>query len=175
MGHEGSHRAEGSGSGAAVRQAMAAKKFPVALFDTGDNIGGGSAGDSTFILDELVRQKATGWVMVMADPAGRASRDQERHRRVVRHAGRREDRQLHGKPVRVRGKVKSLHNGEYMETEIRHGGGRYFDMGPSAVIEVEGCTRDDKNLLLLTTRRSSPNSMHQIVSWAFIRSGRRSW
>jgi microcystin degradation protein MlrC len=71
---------------------------------------------------------------------------------------------LHGKPVRVRGKVKSLHSGDYVETEVRHGGGRYFSLGLSAVIEVEGSTRDDKNLLLLTTRRSSPNSIHQIVS-----------
>ena len=57
----------------------------------------------------------------------------------------------------MRGKVKSLHDGEYMETEIRHGGGRYFSMGLTAVIEVEGSTRDDKNLLVLTTRRVSPN------------------
>lgn len=60
--------------------------------------------------------------------------------------------------------MKSLHNGEYIETEVRHGGGRYFNLGLTAVIEVEGSTRDDKNLLVLTTHRSSPNSIHQIVS-----------
>ena len=37
-------------------------------------------------------------------------------------------------------------------------------MGPTAVIEVEGGTRDDKNLLVLTTRRIVPYSMHQLVS-----------
>jgi microcystin degradation protein MlrC len=148
----------------AVRQAMTAKKFPVALFDTGDNIGGGSSGDSTFILEELVKQKARGWVMTISDP--------EAVQAAVRAgiggsfdmpAGGKTD-DLHGKPVRIRGAVKSLHNGEYLETEIRHGGGRYFDMGLTAVIEVEGSTRDEKNLLVVTTRRSSPNSMHQIVS-----------
>ena len=36
---------------------------------------------------------------------------------------------LHGKPVTIRGKVKSLHDGEYIETEVRHGGGRYFSDG----------------------------------------------
>ena len=45
---------------------------------------------------------------------------------------------LHGTPVRIRGRVKSLHEGEYVETEVRHGGGRYWDMGHTAVIEVEG-------------------------------------
>ena len=49
-------------------------------------------------------------------------------------------------------------------TEIRHGGGRYHDMGLSAVIEAEGSTRDLANLLLVTTRRSSPNSLHQLIS-----------
>lgn len=148
----------------AVRQAMAAKKFPVALFDTGDNIGGGSAGDSTFILDELVRQKATGWVMTIADPpAVQAAVKAGIGGIFDMPVGGKTDT-LHGKPVRVKGRVKSLHNGEYMETEIRHGGGRYFQLGVAAVIEVDGSTPDDKNLLLLTTRRSSPNSMHQIVS-----------
>ena len=71
---------------------------------------------------------------------------------------------LHGKPVRIRGKVKSLHDGDYIETEMRHGGGRYFAMGQTAVIEVDGGTRDDKNLLILTTRRIVPFSIHQIVS-----------
>ena len=66
---------------------------------------------------------------------------------------------LHGKPVRIRGKVKSLHNGEYLETEIRHGGGRYFNQGATAVIEAEGSTRDEKNLLVLNTSRVTPFRM----------------
>ena len=36
---------------------MAATKFPVALFDTGDNVGGGSSADSTFLLDELLDRR----------------------------------------------------------------------------------------------------------------------
>lgn len=147
----------------AVRRAMAAKKFPVALFDTGDNIGGGTAGDSTFILDELLKQKAIGWVMVIADPeAVKTAMKAGIDGRFDMAVGGKTDN-LHGKPVRVRGKVKSLHNGEYIETEVRHGGGRYFNLGHTAVIEVEGSTRDDKNLLVVTMRRTSPNSIHQIV------------
>src|SRR6266853_1296341 len=49
----------------AVRMAMEGTKFPVTLLDTGDNVGGGSAGDSTFMLAELVKQKAEGWVMAI--------------------------------------------------------------------------------------------------------------
>jgi microcystin degradation protein MlrC len=64
----------------------------------------------------------------------------------------------------VRGRVKSLHEGSYIETAVRHGGGRYHSLGLAAVIEAEGSTRDLPNLLLLTTRRSSPNSLHQLIS-----------
>lgn len=149
---------------AAVRQAIAETRFPVALIDMGDNIGGGSSGDATFLLEQLLRQKAQGWVVTLADPAA--------VREAVKlgiggafdlEVGGKTD-SFHGKPVRLRGRVKSLHDGQYVETEIRHGGGRYHNMGLSAVIEVEGSSRDLANLVLLTTRRSSPNSIHQIVS-----------
>jgi microcystin degradation protein MlrC len=149
---------------AAVRQAMASDRFPVALIDMGDNIGGGSSGDGTFLLEELLRQKAEGWVVVIADPeAVQAAVRAGIGGHFDMDVGGKTD-QFHGKPVRVRGRVKSLHDGKYVETEIRHGGGRYYDMGLTAVIEAEGSTRDLPNLLLVTTRRSSPNSLHQLIS-----------
>ena len=47
----------------AVKMAMEAEEYPISFMDTGDNIGGGSSGDSTFILEELLKQKARpgGW------------------------------------------------------------------------------------------------------------------
>jgi len=147
-----------------VKQAMASDKFPVALIDMGDNIGGGSSGDSTFILSELIRQKAQGWVMTIADvEAAKAAFAAGIDGSFDQLVGGKTDR-LHGDPVRVRGRVKLISDGRYVETEVRHGGGRYHNMGHTAVIEVEGSTRDLPNLLLLTMRRSSPNSIHQIVS-----------
>jgi microcystin degradation protein MlrC len=136
----------------------------VALFDTGDNVLGGSAGDSTIILHELLVQKAEGWVVTISDPAAvheaiRVGLDGDFDLPV----GGKRDR-LHGDPVRIRGIVRSLHAGRYMEPEVRHGGGRFHDLGHSAVIEVEGSRPDLQNLLLLTTLRSHPNSIHQIVS-----------
>lgn len=148
----------------AVREAMQSAKLPVALMDTGDNIGGGSAGDSTFILEELMKQKALGWVVAIADPEAVKAAAQAGIGGVFDLPVGGKTDNLHGKPVRVRGKVKSLHDGEYIETEVRHGGGRYFRLGLAAVIEAEGSTRDVKNLLLVTTLRSSPNSLHQIIS-----------
>jgi microcystin degradation protein MlrC len=66
--------------------------------------------------------------------------------------------------VLVRGRVKSLYDGKYIETEPRHGGQRYHDQGLSAVIQVEGSTEDAPNLLLLTTKREMPFSLHQLIS-----------
>jgi microcystin degradation protein MlrC len=148
----------------AVREAMQAPKFPVALFDTGDNVGGGSAGDSTFLLEELLKQKAEGWVVVLYEPealaaAKRLGIDGEFDMLV---GGKSDD--MHGKPVRVRGKVRSLHAGRYLEPAVRHGGSRYWDNGHTAVIEAEGSTPDLQNLLVLTAKRTYPMSLHQIIS-----------
>ena len=148
----------------AVEQALAASRFPVVLVEMGDNIGGGSAGDATFILSELQRQKAQGWVEVIADSqavktAARLGIGAEFDQMV----GGKTDR-LHGEPVRIHGRVKSLHEGKYIETEVRHGGARYHDQGLSAVIEVEGSTRDLPNLLLLTSYRHAPMSLQQLIS-----------
>ncbi|MFN0121234.1 MAG: M81 family metallopeptidase [Blastocatellia bacterium] len=149
---------------AAVKLAIAGDKFPIAMIDMGDNIGGGSAGDSTFVLDELLKQQARGWVVVLCDrEAVQTAVKAGIGGSFAMKVGGKTDR-LHGDPVMVRGRVKSLHDGKYIETEIRHGGGRYHDQGLSTVIEVEGSTPDTLNLLLLTTERSSPNSLHQIIS-----------
>ena len=149
---------------AAVRDAMQATKFPVVFMDTGDNIGGGSSGDGTFILAELVAQKALGWAMAVADVEAVTAA----YRAGVGGSfdlpvGGKTDN-LHGKPVRIRGRVKTLTDGKFLETEMRHGGGRYWDMGNSAVIEVEGSTQDLQNLLLLTPKRIIPFSIHQLTS-----------
>ena len=149
---------------AAVTQAMASDKFPVALMDMGDNIGGGSSGDSTFILSELLKQKAEGWVVTLADrEAAEAAFRLGIGRFFDGPVGGKTDK-LHGDPVQVRGTIKSLHDGKYVEPEVRHGGTHYYEMGLTAVVEVEGSTRDLPNLLLLTTERSSPNSLHQLTS-----------
>jgi microcystin degradation protein MlrC len=148
----------------AVRQAMAAEKFPVTLIDMGDNIGGGSAGDGTFLLSELLKQHATGWVVVLTDPeAVQTAIGLGVGQSFDAMVGGKTDR-FHGDPVHVRGIVKSLHDGRYVENEVRHGGERYHDQGLTAVIEADGSTRDVQNLLMVTTKREMPFSIQQLVS-----------
>ena len=148
----------------AVKRAIDHEGRPVLLIDMGDNIGGGTPGDSTFLLTELIRQKAQGWVVVIADPeAYRAAEREGVGGDFHFEVGGKTDR-MHGSPVSVKGRVRSLHEGRYVEPEVRHGGGRYWNMGRTAVIHVDGSTLDEPNLLLLTTERSSPNSAHQLIS-----------
>ena len=148
----------------AVSMAMASEVFPVTLLDTGDNLGGGSAGDSTFLLAELVRQKAEGWVVALFDPeAVQKAVSAGVGKPFAFRVGGKTDR-MHGEPILIRGTVKSLSDGKFIETEVRHGGYRYWDMGLTAVIEAEGSTRDLSNFVILNTKRTVPLSIHQLVS-----------
>src|SRR5262249_47317923 len=54
----------------AVARALFSDRLPVLLVDLGDNVGGGSAGDGTVLLAELLKQKATGFVVVIHSPTG---------------------------------------------------------------------------------------------------------
>lgn len=149
---------------AAVQSAIKAARFPVALFDAGDNIGGGSTGDETALLEELLKQKVPGWAVVLYDPdaveaARLAGIDGVFDREVGGHSEGSATR-----PVRVKGSVRSLHHGRFTETAVRHGGHRFWDMGHTAVIEEERSTPDDLNLLILTSKRSAPFSLHQLIS-----------
>jgi microcystin degradation protein MlrC len=148
----------------AVRMAMEHEGRPVVLIDMGDNIGGGSTGDGTVLLSELINQKTQGWVVVIADQAGyNAAEKAGVGNNFEFSVGGKKD-SMHGKPVLIKGEVRSLNVGRYLETEIRHGGDRYWDMGHTAVIQVEGSTLDEPNLLILTTLASIPNSIHQLIS-----------
>jgi microcystin degradation protein MlrC len=148
----------------AVAAAIRSDRFPVVLFDIGDNVGGGAAADETTLLAELLRQQAKGWVVVLNDPAAVVSAESA-------GIGSTFDRSVGGhspssatKPAFVKGIVRSLHQGTFLETGIRHGGHRHWDMGHCAVIEQEGSTPDDLNLLLLTSKPTSPFSLHQLIS-----------
>lgn len=144
---------------AAVTQAMQSESYPVILVEMGDNIGGGSPGDSTFILSELVRQDADGYVCVLYAPqeVEACIRTGVRGEINLTVGGKSDD--LHGSPVPIRGRVRLIHDGYYEETEPRHGGGRYQDQGITAVIEIER-----KNLIVLTSKRQVPFSLHQLFS-----------
>ena len=142
----------------AVHQAVSSEKHPVILVEMGDNIGGGSPGDSTFILAELIQQGASGFVVVLYEPEGVHSCVQAGiGGEVSLEVGGKADDQ-HGDPVAIHGQVRLIHDGQFIETEPRHGGQRYHNQGLTAVIEV------GDSLVVLTSRRQTPFSLQQLLS-----------
>src|SRR5262249_43604079 len=61
-------------------------------------------------------------------------------------------------PLSIRGRVLSLHDGKWVETEARHGGRRHNDQGPTAVLDLGG------NTLVLNSLRTPPFSLGQLTS-----------
>ena len=147
-----------------VRMAMKAERRPAVLVDLGDNIGGGSAGDGTTLLAELVNQGAEAFVVALYDPFA----VEEAFRGGVGSyfdfpvGGKSDD--LHGTPVRICGRVKLLYDGKYEEPDARHGGMRYLDQGPTAVIEIDSYSSGVPSIVLLNSKRHPPFSLGQLTS-----------
>jgi microcystin degradation protein MlrC len=142
----------------AVRRALAADRLPVVLVDTGDNVGGGSAADGTVLLAEMLRQGATDGVVCLYAPAEVRQCQQAGVGGEVSFAvGGKMDR-LHGDPVPVTGRVRLIHDGTYVEPQVRHGGRRTNHMGLTAVVEIAG-----RNLLVLNSLRHPPFSLGQLT------------
>ena len=138
--------------------ALADKTPPVILAEMGDNIGGGSPGDSTLILAELRRQRASGFGIVLYDPesvqaciAAGVGTD------IALTVGGKTDNR-HGNPVPIRGRVRLIHDGHFTETQPRHGGHRHHNQGLTSVVAV------GESLVILTSHRQTPFSLQQLVS-----------
>ena len=142
----------------AVREAAAEPKGPVSLMDCGDNIGGGGPGDSTILFAEILRQNVPDCLVLIYDPE--AVQDcitaGVREAVSVMVGGKTDDR--HGDPISITGTVRLIADGRYIEPEPRHGGLRFGDTGLTAVVETP-----EGHLVVLTSLRESPTSLHQVL------------
>ncbi|MER7003856.1 M81 family metallopeptidase [Dactylosporangium sp. NPDC000555] len=130
---------------------------PVVLADVADNIGGGSPGDGTALLAELLRQGSRDAVVTIADPmAARLAADAGVGADVDTRLGGRTD-ERHGEPVYVRGRVLTVTDGRY-RTSGSWMTGREFDMGTTAVLQVDGVS------VVVTTRPTPPFHAEQLTS-----------
>jgi microcystin degradation protein MlrC len=146
------------GPAEAVALALGALETPAILVDLGDNIGGGSAADSTVLLHELIRQEGTRIVVVLFDPESvHACAEAGVGCDVRLSVGGKVDR--NAPPLPVEGRVVRIHDGHYVEDQPRHGGLRVNDQGLTAVVEVPG-----ENTIVLTSLRHPPFSLGQLTS-----------
>lgn len=147
-----------------VRLAIEATRKPAVLVDLGDNIGGGSAGDGTTLLNELIGQNAPAFVVPLFDPdaVAEACRTGVGGRFCLAVGGKTDN--LHGDPVPIEGIVKLIYDGKYMEAAARHGGMRYLNQGPTAVIELDNAAADEPSFVLVNSKRHPPFSLGQLTS-----------
>ena len=156
------HRAEFIGDYLAIPEAVdraLSKQGPICLLDMGDNVGGGSAADSTLIAHEIHARSSTTAFICLYDPEAQSQARQAGvgGRLTLRMGGKTDDR--HGAPLETEVIVNSLHEGTFEESQIRHGGYTHFDMGPTAVVSTtSGLT------VSLTTLRTVPVSLGVVTS-----------
>lgn len=127
-------------------------KKPVVLMDVGDNVGAGSPADSTVLFAEVLRQGRRNAMVVLYDPAAVEQ---------CLAAGIRQPVKLNvgTEPLPVEGTVRTLSDGIFVETQIRHGGWGGGDQGITAVVETA-----DGHTIVLTSRRMAPMSLEQVIS-----------
>jgi len=143
----------------AIATAMQASQGPIVLMDVGDNIGGGSPGDSTILLATARKLGARSFLASVCDPQAVSAcvAGGVRSRVTVSVGAKTDDR--HGAPVEVTGIVRTISDGRFEEPTPRHGGQRFFDAGPTVVLD----TLDD-HTLVLTTGRMASISLEQLYA-----------
>jgi microcystin degradation protein MlrC len=143
----------------ALRHAMAAAKGPVVLMDVGDNIGGGSAADSTILLEAARRLGVRNYLQTLYDPeAVAACVAAGVGATVTMPVGGKTDT-MHGTPVTVTGRVRLIADGKWEDSRPTHGGWRFFDGGTTVVLETT-----DEHTLVLTSLRVGNTSIEQMYS-----------
>jgi microcystin degradation protein MlrC len=141
----------------AVAEAIAYPEGPVMLIDVGDNIGGGTPGDGTVLLAEILKQGAQEAVMVIADKeAVDAAAAAGIGGTVTTTVGGKTDR-LHGEPVPIAGRVRLISDGRFV-LEGPENAGTTGEMGRTAVVRVDGVN------LVLTSKKFAPGDQQQLKS-----------
>jgi microcystin degradation protein MlrC len=141
----------------AIGLALARPSRPVVLLDMGDNVGGGSPGDSNAIAREWLRSgDGTSAFVCLHDPAAVVAAEEAGAGRTIEGAiGDPAD------PLSGPWRVRSLHEGVFHESQARHGGFSVFDQGRTAVLETPGGSL----VAMVTTRRMAPFSLAQMTAF----------
>ena len=156
------HRADFVGQLTSVEDAVRqAEKLagPVCLLDMGDNVGGGSPADGTVLLHPLARDRLRSFICLCDPHACEQARKAGVGGRVRLTVGGKTDRR-HGDPFTADFTVRGLYDGRFEETEVRHGGIKSFDQGPTAVVDT-----DDGITVMLTSKRMPPFSLRQLTTF----------
>lgn len=133
---------------------------PVCLLDMGDNVGGGSPADATWLAHALRDRKMGPAFVCLYDPDSvERCADAVDGATVDLELGGKSDH-LHGPPLI--GSFRILHrtDGRFREPQPRHGGASQYDQGPTVIV----ADRNSPLTVMLTSRRMPPFSLCQLTS-----------
>ncbi|MDP7447420.1 MAG: M81 family metallopeptidase, partial [Candidatus Latescibacteria bacterium] len=139
---------------------------PIGLIEPSDNIGGGTPGDGTGILDAFLRFEVDDAVVILNDvEAAAACHGRSIGDHLTLPLGGKVDR-FHGGTITLEVVLENLTDGRFdLENERSHLAslvGRHVDMGPSAVVRAGGIR------LLLTTHKTPPMDLGQLRSQGIV-------
>lgn len=137
---------------------------PVCLLDMGDNVGGGSPGNGTWLAAELLRQKVGPSFVCLYDPTAVMQAEAVGVGARVRLSVGGKTDTFHGPPLHAAFVVRFTGDGKFAETQVRHGGFTEFDQGQIAIVQTE----DGLLTLMLTTRRTPPFSLRQLTAFGLV-------
>lgn len=131
---------------------------PVCLLDMGDNVGGGSPADGTFLAQALLASGMKSLACLYDPEVVRQAEALALGQRGEFQIGGKTDA-LHGEPLRATFVVRSRHAGRFTESLPRHGGIYEYDQGVTVVLQHAGGLT-----LIVNSRRTPPFSLEQIRS-----------
>jgi microcystin degradation protein MlrC len=122
----------------AIRLGLASAAQPIVLNEPSDNVGAGATGDSTYVLEALLRQRiAAPTYLPIVDPEAVAAAGAAGVGAEIELAVGGKLNQRFSRPVTVRGRVRTLFDGRY-----RYAGPMFHgvetSMGRTAVLQVGG-------------------------------------
>lgn len=126
-----------------VALAKQSNRYPFILVDSSDNVGGGSSGDGTELLAEIISQELDYSLVIIRDPEVVDLAEQTGIGGTVKAMVGGKTDSLHGRPVYIEGVVERVSDGSYYSERT----GEPIGMGKTAVIKTGGIT------LILTAER----------------------
>ncbi len=137
-----------------IRLAVNAENPPVAIADSGDNIGAGTPGDGTALLSEILKQGVDSAFVTLCDPEAAEQAAKAGVGATVTLAVGGKSDSLYGPPVTITGKVRTISDGVFLNRDWGgYWAGVVSSMGLTVRIDVGGIT------IMLNSHATSPNNI----------------
>ncbi|MGN6533702.1 MAG: M81 family metallopeptidase [Ginsengibacter sp.] len=132
------------------------KRKPVLLLDMGDNVGGCSNGNSTYLLEKLERTIYRSFVCIYDPAAVEECLSHDTDENFLLSFGTNPET---GDAYQTSVRLISRHDGKFREEQPRHGGQIRYDMGDTAIVVTQ-----KGNTIMLNSKRIPPFSLAQLTS-----------